>query len=116
MFVGGHVLSDTYHHYNDGVDGSINTATVGVDQVSQYISFDIAQLAKTEDGDNCCSKPQNRIPDNNITNHIHCIADCGLASTEFTLYHPNPRLYLAPPNDPAATSSTISDLFRPPIV
>ena len=112
MFVGLHVMSDLTPHFHDDAD-IIATAKFSLfDQAMAKRLLVFTQITNLPGEDDCCSKAASLRPDSDI----HCIADCGLTSAEFAAYHPNPRLYLAPPNDPAAASNTDSDLFRPPIV
>ena len=114
MFVGLHVISDLTPHFHDQAD-NIVTADINLfDQATTENTgriLAIAQITNLPGDDDCCSKAASLKPDSDI----HCVADCGLAANEFAAYHPNPRLYLAPPNDPAANTNSINDLFRPPI-
>lgn len=111
MFVGAHVVADLSPHFHD------DTADIAVAEnqlAKNAASLDTIPFLAIASGtdDDCCSKAKELQP----SSDIHCIADCGLAAAEFAAYHPNPRYYLAPPNDTSTTIRTINDLFRPPII
>lgn len=112
MFVGGHVVSDIYHHYSDGVEISAlnNDKTTG--SSVKLVTIKLAQLIMASSSNNSST---NRGATDNSISQIHCVAHCGLAASEFTAYHPGPRLYLAPPNDISTIINTARDHFRPPI-
>ncbi len=114
VFVGGHVLADLTPHFHDGLNGLANSDIDTGDNTLPVIKFSTnlaTEILSAPSFDDCCSAAQYMSP----VNDIHCIADCGLAASEFASYHPNPRLYLAPPNDISSVLNTSSDHFRPPI-
>ncbi len=112
VFVGGHVLADMTPHFHDGLNELANSDTR--DSTLPVIKFSTILATETLSAplfDNCCSTAQYMNP----VNDIHCIADCGLAASEFANNHLNPRLFLSPPNDISTVLNASSEHFRPPI-
>ena len=115
LFVGSHWLADLKPHFHQDLENSAtiesNASAPSATIVNNIETASIEALS-SRIFDDCCAISDQA----DAASDIHCMADCGLATSGHEAYRPNPGLYLALPADFPTASNAASNPFRPPIV
>jgi hypothetical protein len=115
MFIGGHWLADFSPHFHEETE--IVTA-VKLSSDARYIApNNNSPTAPTKNFsslifDDCCAVSDQA----DAASDIHCMADHGLAASDYEAYRAKPRLSLAVSADFLIASNAVSNPFRPPII